>query len=55
MMSQAAMLSEEQRHRNYMVALKMKVTLMRSFASLRTMIDLVMVLDMTQGMIVEKL
>ncbi|CAL9069389.1 unnamed protein product, partial [Musa banksii] len=53
-MSQAALLSKEQRNQSYVVALKVKALLIGSFAPLYTPIDLVMMLDMSQGMIGEK-
>ncbi|URE49178.1 hypothetical protein MUK42_13796 [Musa troglodytarum] len=43
------------RHHSYMVALKVKAPPIGSFAPLHTPIDLVMVLDLSQGMIREKL
>ncbi|URD87883.1 zinc finger family protein [Musa troglodytarum] len=55
MMSQATLLSEEWRHQSYMVALKVKEPLIGSFAPLYAPIDLVTMLDVSQGMIGEKL
>ncbi|URE08130.1 zinc finger family protein [Musa troglodytarum] len=60
MMPQAALLSEGRRHRNYVVALKVKAPRMRpanllSPAGGRTPIDLVTVLDVGQGMTADKL
>ncbi|XP_064971910.1 E3 ubiquitin-protein ligase WAV3-like [Musa acuminata AAA Group] len=60
-MPQAALLSEGRRHRNYVVALKVKAPPIRSSAPLldpapgRAPIDLVTVLDVSQGMTGEKL
>ncbi|URD97175.1 zinc finger family protein [Musa troglodytarum] len=54
-MPQAALLSEGRRHRSYVVALKVKAPPIGSFAPLRAPIDLVTVLDVSQGMTGEKL
>ncbi|RWW78990.1 hypothetical protein BHE74_00012745 [Ensete ventricosum] len=60
-MPQAALLSEGRRHRNYVVALKVKAPPIRTSAPLldpapgRAPIDLVTVLDVSQGMTGEKL
>ncbi|CAD5196717.1 unnamed protein product [Musa acuminata subsp. malaccensis] len=54
MMSHAALLSKERRNRSYMVALKVKALPIRSFTPLCTQIDLVTMLDMSQGMTGEK-
>ncbi|RWW30069.1 hypothetical protein GW17_00005354 [Ensete ventricosum] len=54
-MPQAALLSEGRRHRSYVVALKVKAPPIGSFAPLRASIDLVTVLDVSQGMTGEKL
>lgn len=54
-MLQAALVLEEWRHQSYMVALKVKVPPIRSLAPLHTLIDLVIMLDIRQSMIGEKL
>ncbi|RWV98547.1 hypothetical protein GW17_00038598, partial [Ensete ventricosum] len=55
MMPQATLLSKERRHRSYVVALKVRVPPIGSFAPLCIAIDLVSVLDVRQGMTREKL
>ncbi|CAL9052447.1 unnamed protein product [Musa banksii] len=54
-MPQAALLSEGRRHRSYVVVLKVKAPPIGSFAPLRAPIDLVTVLNVSQGMTGEKL
>lgn len=51
---QATLLSEERRHRSYLVALKVKAPPIRSYTSNYAPIDLVMVLNMSEGMTGEK-
>ncbi|URD83803.1 zinc finger family protein [Musa troglodytarum] len=55
MMPKVTLLSEEQRNRSYVVALKVKAPRIGSFAPLHAPIDLVTMLDISQGMTREKL
>ncbi|RRT81936.1 hypothetical protein B296_00003283 [Ensete ventricosum] len=54
-MLKAILLSEEWRHRSYVVAFKMKVLPIGSLAPLRASIDLVTVLNMSPNMTGENL
>ena len=54
-MLQAALVLEEWRHQSYVVALKVKVSPIRFLAPLCALIDVVIVLEIRQGMIAEKL
>ncbi|CAL9206959.1 unnamed protein product [Musa hybrid cultivar] len=49
-MLQVTLLSKERRNQSYVVALKVKALPIGSFASLCTLIDLVTMLDINQGM-----